>query len=429
MQRDIHKQMQYRIQRGEGRFGTGRLDGNPYSERPKWVEELAEEDISSRLFENRGIRGRKYYAILAFFVISMFFLIVDAAHIPSWVEVALSIVLTLVFFGTLAILVSDWLTWSGFDESEARTEALRERQTVLAREWEAERQNYLSYQRSRYLPKGTLEELLRTHRVWEVGSPLDPESASILVQNIRQHLPSDFFGGTSAGASTLWFACADIAELMSGISSSDSPVSSIPQRYALRDLTDQLFALITPSSGCSSSDSGIDHVGALRVIERAVAATGEALGSLQIWQDHHPAPQPQPYGVSPEGAEVWVRDWMLHMGARHAEVTQLSGDGGLDVESELFVAQVKLYHSPVPIAALRELAGVASFDPQGRSALFFTSSAYSTGGISFANTASMALFVFNLESGIVTGANDMGKRYVATGFLGGPQFPEAVGIS
>jgi hypothetical protein len=48
-----------------------------------------------------------------------------------------------------------------------------------------------------------------------------------------------------------------------------------------------------------------------------------------------------------------------HLGAHDAQVTQYTGDGGIDVASRRCIAQVKHYAGSVGVAAIRE-AGVAS---------------------------------------------------------------------
>lgn len=154
-----------------------------------------------------------------------------------------------------------------------------------------------------------------------------------------------------------------------------------------------------------------------RMEEDAVHADAAAQ-DLALWQESHLAPQPAIYGITPEGAELWVRDWMLHMGAVGAEVTQLSGDGGIDVVANEYIAQVKLYVGPVGIAEIREFLGAASFDPELRTALFFTSGQYPQSAITLADEAGMALFFFDPRTGVVEGANKYGDAFVEIGFIG-----------
>ncbi|MFK4804335.1 hypothetical protein ACI3KX_00570 [Microbacterium sp. ZW CA_36] len=54
-----------------------------------------------------------------------------------------------------------------------------------------------------------------------------------------------------------------------------------------------------------------------------------------------PAPDPQIFGVSHEGAEHLTAMWMRHLGVLDAEVTRYSGDGGVDVASAEYVVQLR----------------------------------------------------------------------------------------
>lgn len=128
-----------------------------------------------------------------------------------------------------------------------------------------------------------------------------------------------------------------------------------------------------------------------------------------------PAPPPQPYGVSHAGAEALVAAWMEHLGATRVRVTQVSGDGGIDVTSRGFIVQVKnlAASSAVPVSSIRDLAGVASVD--GRRAAMFTSGGYSTGGISFANSARIALFRYDAVMGTLTAVNGIASSVRRSG--------------
>lgn len=119
-------------------------------------------------------------------------------------------------------------------------------------------------------------------------------------------------------------------------------------------------------------------------------------------------PDPQPFGVSPEGAERIVEAWMRHLGALDAEVTRYTGDGGIDVASPAWIAQVKHYQGVIGVAPIRELAGVAMVD--GRRALFFTSTGYAAGASEFAERAGIGLFVYSAEAGTLTAANSIAEE-------------------
>lgn len=110
-------------------------------------------------------------------------------------------------------------------------------------------------------------------------------------------------------------------------------------------------------------------------------------------------PPPQRYGVSDNGAEHLVADWLRYLGAHDAVVTQYVGDGGIDVMSDAVIAQVKNYgpNRSVGVADLRQLGGVAAVDC--RPAAFFTSGMYASGSVAFAEQASIALFRYVAAEG------------------------------
>lgn len=168
------------------------------------------------------------------------------------------------------------------------------------------------------------------------------------------------------------------------------------------------------------------HAERVAVLARAVAEEATAAGVVEARREGRPQPAfplpeawprpgPQPYGVSHRGAEQLVADWMRHLGATDAEVTRFTADGGVDVVSAHCIAQVKNLgeRSTVPVAQIRELAGVAAQD--GRLPLFFTSGTYSAGGLAFADRAGMGLFEYRAEGGVLRAANGHARACVAGG--------------
>lgn len=137
--------------------------------------------------------------------------------------------------------------------------------------------------------------------------------------------------------------------------------------------------------------------------------------SLEAWQQLHPHPAPQPYGVSPAGAEAWVCDWMVHMGAEGSTVTQQSGDGGIDVENDHFIAQVKHYTNSVGVGEIREHIGVSAVDPMRRQPLFFTSGTYPSGALDAAEAVAMPLFIYSVEEGTVVPVNRFAEFVMEAG--------------
>jgi hypothetical protein len=124
-------------------------------------------------------------------------------------------------------------------------------------------------------------------------------------------------------------------------------------------------------------------------------------------------PSEQEFGVSHQGAERLCADWMKYLGASEVEVTQLTGDGGIDVVGASYIAQVKNYAGTVPINDVRALAGVMHTDR--RKGLFFTSGNYSSGAIVFADQAGIALFVYSPEKGTLHGANASAEQILEVG--------------
>lgn len=126
-----------------------------------------------------------------------------------------------------------------------------------------------------------------------------------------------------------------------------------------------------------------------------------------------PAPQPQPYGISHEGAEALTAAWMRYLGEADADVTRFTSDGGIDVTSEHYIAQVKNYSGTVGVESVRELAGVSLAD--GRKPLFFTSGNYASGAVEFAGRVGVALFQYDAAEGTLTGVNEIAEAAIARG--------------
>ncbi len=130
---------------------------------------------------------------------------------------------------------------------------------------------------------------------------------------------------------------------------------------------------------------------------------------------NRPAPKPngQRYGVSPKGAELLAADWMRHLGVPDARTTRFSRDGGIDVESDSFVAQVKNYVGSVTVREVRELKGVASV--MRKDALLFTSGSFTRDAVTFAENSAVALLKYDVLSGGLLGANQIGEICVLNG--------------
>ena len=80
----------------------------------------------------------------------------------------------------------------------------------------------------------------------------------------------------------------------------------------------------------------------------------------KAWLSSRSKPLSQPYGVSYGGAEHLVADWLRDLGETSVEVTQLSGDGGVDVLTDAYCCQVKNYsRQNVSSSEARDLLGTA----------------------------------------------------------------------
>lgn len=88
---------------------------------------------------------------------------------------------------------------------------------------------------------------------------------------------------------------------------------------------------------------------------------------------------------------------MLHLGAEGAKTTRYVADGGIDVESLEFIAQVKNYTGSVSVKEVREFQGVASLDR--RVPLYFTSGTYTAQAREFGEGVGMALFRYEVITG------------------------------
>ncbi|EYR62245.1 hypothetical protein N866_10385 [Actinotalea ferrariae CF5-4] len=95
----------------------------------------------------------------------------------------------------------------------------------------------------------------------------------------------------------------------------------------------------------------------IRVLTRAVADRRAGHRPTSVVSE---PPPPQPYGVSPDGAERLAAAWMQHLGATGVAVTRGTKDGGLDVVADRYIAQVKAWAGPVSVVEVRAMAGVAA---------------------------------------------------------------------
>jgi len=121
--------------------------------------------------------------------------------------------------------------------------------------------------------------------------------------------------------------------------------------------------------------------------------------------------------VSPREAEELAAEWMRSLGASDAQVTVYIGDGGIDVASSRFIAQVKHHAAPVSAGAVRELIGVAAANGDRRRMLFFSTAGYQRGAVETADRGMVALFHMVPESGDLRACNDIAKVLLREGLV------------
>jgi len=103
-------------------------------------------------------------------------------------------------------------------------------------------------------------------------------------------------------------------------------------------------------------------------------------------------PEPPLITMTPREAEFYCSHLMLFYGAKGSKTTQYSQDGGIDVVSEHFVAQVKHQESPVGVKVVRETFGVSS--QEKKLAIVFAKTAFTNDAISFATQNGVLLISY-----------------------------------
>jgi hypothetical protein len=112
-------------------------------------------------------------------------------------------------------------------------------------------------------------------------------------------------------------------------------------------------------------------------------------------------------------AEFLARDWMLFLGDSACQVSQATRDGGADVVSMRFVAEVKHHAVPVSPAMVRQIFGVAT--AEGKTALFFSLSGYSSAAVEFGEQVRMALFVYDFAQGTLVAKTSAAQQALVRG--------------
>ncbi len=148
------------------------------------------------------------------------------------------------------------------------------------------------------------------------------------------------------------------------------------------------------------------------VADRAAHALLQQPRPEEPMRDVLPRPRPA-MRLNAVSAEHLVAEWMRHLGALDAVVTPAGPDGGVDLRSPRYVAQVKHRADLVPVQQVRDLAGVAALER--RTALFFTTGAYSSHSLAFARDAGIALFIVRYREGQLKPANPLAHQLLQRG--------------
>ena len=139
-----------------------------------------------------------------------------------------------------------------------------------------------------------------------------------------------------------------------------------------------------------------------------------------LWLKRRSAPECQQYGVSSEGAERLVAQWLDYLGEEQVTVTQFRGDGGIDVRTNSFCCQVKNYDKiPVSAAEVREIFGVAT--AEDLAAMIFTSSSLTQDASDFCEKNDIVAIRYSAEESKLEALSSQGRRLLKAG-----EYTEAV---
>lgn len=109
-----------------------------------------------------------------------------------------------------------------------------------------------------------------------------------------------------------------------------------------------------------------------------------------------------------------MADWLTYLGLKNVTVTVASGDGGIDVETDTHVCQVKNYSSQgVSVQEVRELFGVAV--SMRKAPLIFTSSTLTAAAHEFAEANDIAAIQYDAAEAALFPLNDLGAHLLVSG--------------
>lgn len=130
-------------------------------------------------------------------------------------------------------------------------------------------------------------------------------------------------------------------------------------------------------------------------LEKSAVVENSAYWSLQPkehWKPLVTRPQAPTAAMTPVEAEHFIVQLMLYLGAKGSTLTQYSQDGGVDCESEIFVAQVKHHNKPIGVSAVREIFAVGV--SKSKVPIVFSKSGFTQGAIKFAIENQILLYSY-----------------------------------
>lgn len=132
------------------------------------------------------------------------------------------------------------------------------------------------------------------------------------------------------------------------------------------------------------------------------------------WVQLGPRPEPMS-SCTPRQAEFLAKSWMEYLGARGCMVSQATRDGGIDVNSDLFVAEVKHHTDPVSPGVVRQITGVASLEK--KIPVVFSLNGYSHAAVEVGMRANALLFVYDFKRATLYGWTPLAKQALSSGML------------
>jgi hypothetical protein len=129
------------------------------------------------------------------------------------------------------------------------------------------------------------------------------------------------------------------------------------------------------------------------------------------WQPLGPRPLIPPAGLTPKEAETYVSQMLNFYGLAGTKVTRYSRDGGIDVESDKGVFQVKHQTAPVGVGVIREILGVAA--SKGKRAGVFAKTGFTKEATEFAERNGIVLFSY---TPILQGRTKVAEGLIYSGF-------------